>query len=64
VRRRAARGFARIVGLAVRADVRRAGAGATLVRAAEELARGWGCDRVEVTSSRWRTVATRDPMLR
>jgi GNAT superfamily N-acetyltransferase len=51
--------FARLAGLAVRADARRLGAGAALVRAAEDLARGWGCDRLEVTSSRWREEAPR-----
>jgi GNAT superfamily N-acetyltransferase len=47
------------VGLAVRADSRRIGAGAALLHAAEEVARGWGCDRVELTSSRWREEAPR-----
>jgi N-acetylglutamate synthase-like GNAT family acetyltransferase len=49
--------LARLAGLAVRADARRLGAGAALVRAAEKLARGWGCDRLEATSSRWREEA-------
>jgi N-acetylglutamate synthase-like GNAT family acetyltransferase len=49
--------FARLAGLAVRADARRLGAAAALVRVAEELARGWGCDRLEATSSRWREEA-------
>jgi GNAT superfamily N-acetyltransferase len=49
--------FARVVGLAVSADHRRRGVGAALVRAAEELGRGWGCDVMEITSSRWRAEA-------
>jgi GNAT superfamily N-acetyltransferase len=49
--------FGRLAGLAVRDDARRRGVGAALVRAAEELARGWGCDRLEATSSRWREEA-------
>lgn len=48
---------ARLVGLAVGRRFRRRGVGVALVRAAEQLARGWGCDRMEVTSSRWRTEA-------
>ena len=49
--------FGRVGGLAVDAGSRRRGVGAALVRAAEELARSWGCDRMEITSSRWRTEA-------
>jgi N-acetylglutamate synthase-like GNAT family acetyltransferase len=49
--------FARLTGLAVAATARRRGVATALVRAAEALAREWECDRVEVTSSRWRTEA-------
>lgn len=49
--------FGRLVGLAVGSEFRRRGVGAALVHAAEELARSWGCDRLEVTSSRWRDTA-------
>jgi N-acetylglutamate synthase-like GNAT family acetyltransferase len=49
--------FARIIGLAVAERCRRRGVGGTLVRAAEELAQEWHCDRVELTSSRWRQEA-------
>jgi GNAT superfamily N-acetyltransferase len=49
--------FARLAGLSVDPAVRRRGVGRALVRAAEELARGWGCDRMEITSSRWRHEA-------
>ena len=49
--------FARRVGLVVAGTHRRRGVGAALVRAAEELARGWGCDRLELTSSRRRDAA-------
>ena len=48
---------ARLPALAVDAAHRRRGAGAALVRAAEALARQWGCDRMEVTSSRSRAEA-------
>jgi GNAT superfamily N-acetyltransferase len=49
--------FARIGGLAVDAAFRRRGVGTALVAAAEELARSWGCDRMEITSSRARAEA-------
>jgi GNAT superfamily N-acetyltransferase len=49
--------FARVAGLAVEAGFRRRGVGVALVRAAEELSREWGCDRVEITSSRSRPEA-------
>jgi ribosomal protein S18 acetylase RimI-like enzyme len=49
--------FARLIGLAVAREFRRRGVAAALVRAAEELARNWGCDRLEATSSRWREEA-------
>lgn len=51
--------FARITGFAVASGFRRRGVGAALVREVEELARGWQCDRVEITSSRWRNEAPR-----
>jgi ribosomal protein S18 acetylase RimI-like enzyme len=49
--------FARLVGLAVSRDFRRHGVGAALVRAAEEIGRDWGCDRLEVSSTRTREEA-------
>jgi GNAT superfamily N-acetyltransferase len=49
--------FARLAGLAVDAAHRRRGVGSALVRAAEDVARGWGCDRMEITSSRSRAEA-------
>jgi len=49
--------FARLVGLAVSSRHRRLGVGRTLVAAAEELARGWGCHRLELTSTRTRAEA-------
>jgi GNAT superfamily N-acetyltransferase len=49
--------FARLVGLVVAATHRRQGLGAALVHAAEERARSWGCDRLELTSSRHRREA-------
>ena len=49
--------FARIIGLVVDERARRQGVGAALVAAAEELARRWGCDRLELTSSRRRDAA-------
>jgi GNAT superfamily N-acetyltransferase len=51
--------FARVAGLSVDSAFRRRGVGAALVAAAEELARSWGCDRVEITSSRSRPEAPR-----
>jgi GNAT superfamily N-acetyltransferase len=48
---------ARIIGLVVDERARRRGVGAALIAAAEELARGWGCDRLELTSSRRRDAA-------
>jgi GNAT superfamily N-acetyltransferase len=51
------RRFARLIGLAVATGFRRRGVGAALVRAAEELAREWDCDRLELTSSRRRDEA-------
>jgi GNAT superfamily N-acetyltransferase len=48
---------ARIVGLVVRDGQRRTGVGAALVGAAEELARDWNCDVLELTSSRARDAA-------
>ena len=48
---------ARIIGLVVDEDARREGVGAALVAAAEEQARAWGCDRLELTSSRRRDEA-------
>jgi ribosomal protein S18 acetylase RimI-like enzyme len=49
--------FARLVGLAVAEQCRRRGVASALVRAAEALAEEWQCDRVELTSSRWRREA-------
>jgi GNAT superfamily N-acetyltransferase len=49
--------FARLAGLVVSGAHRRRGVGRALVAAAEERAREWGCDRVELTSSRWRDEA-------
>ena len=49
--------FARLGGLVVSADHRRRGVGRSLMEAAERRARGWGCDRLELTSSRSRTEA-------
>ena len=49
--------FGRIAGLSVDAAFRRRGVAAALMGAAEELARAWGCDRMEVTSSRSRGEA-------
>jgi len=48
---------ARIIGLVVDEAARREGVGAALVAAAEEQARAWGCDRLELTSSRRRDAA-------
>ncbi|HWK24958.1 MAG TPA: GNAT family N-acetyltransferase [Solirubrobacter sp.] len=49
--------YARIVGLVVGDAFRRRGVGRALVAAAEERAREWGCDRLELTSSRGRVEA-------
>ena len=49
--------FARLAGLAVSGAHRRRGVGRELMRAAEQRARAWGCDRLELTSSKWRTEA-------
>ena len=49
--------FARVAGLSVDSAFRRRGVGAALIGAAEELARSWGCDRIEITSSRSRAEA-------
>ena len=38
-------------------DHRRRGVATALMRAAEDLARGWGCDRLELTSTRSRAEA-------
>ena len=47
----------RIIGLAVSDSARRRGVGKRLIDAAESCALGWGCDRLEVTSSRNRREA-------
>ena len=49
--------FARIIGLVVDERARRQGVGAALIAAAEERGRAWGCDRLELTSSRRRGAA-------
>jgi GNAT superfamily N-acetyltransferase len=49
--------YGRVGGLSVDAGFRRRGVGAALIGAAEELARSWGCDRMEITSSRSRAEA-------
>jgi ribosomal protein S18 acetylase RimI-like enzyme len=49
--------FARLVGLAVAEQCRRRGVASALMRAAEALAEEWECDRLELTSSRWREEA-------
>jgi GNAT superfamily N-acetyltransferase len=48
---------ARLASLAVDAGHRRRGVGASLVRAAEQLAREWGCDEMEITARRTRPEA-------
>lgn len=49
--------FARLAGLVVSATHRRQGVGANLLAVAEHKAREWGCDRLELTSSRSRAEA-------
>lgn len=49
--------FARLVGLAVSSAHRRRGVGRALVHSAEDLAREWGCHRLELTSTRTRAEA-------
>lgn len=49
--------LARLAGLVVDSEHRRRGIGEALVRAAEERARAWDCDRMEITSSRSRAEA-------
>jgi GNAT superfamily N-acetyltransferase len=49
--------FARLAGLVVSGAHRRLGVGRALMSAAEDQAREWGCDRLELTSSRWRDEA-------
>ncbi|MGS0685499.1 GNAT family N-acetyltransferase [Nakamurella sp. GG22] len=48
---------AHLAGLAVAAAHRRRGVGTSLLQAAEGYALGWGCDRLELTSSRSRNEA-------
>lgn len=48
---------ARLVGLVVDAAHRRRGVARRLLGAAEDLARGWGCDQMELTSARIRPEA-------
>ena len=47
----------RVVGLVVSDSCRRQGVGAALIAAAEDCARGWDCDVLELTSSRHRREA-------
>jgi GNAT superfamily N-acetyltransferase len=49
--------WARIESLVVDSSARRGGVARSLVRAAEETARHWGCQAVEVTSARYRDDA-------
>jgi len=46
-----------LAGLAVAANHRRSGVGTLLLKAAEDYVQGWGCDRLELTSSRSRDAA-------
>ncbi len=48
---------ARLAGLVVDAAHRRSGVAKRLVDVVEQHARDWGCDRVEITSSRHRDAA-------
>lgn len=48
---------ARVMGLVVSSRCRRQGLGAALLEAAEGRAREWGCDYLELTSSRSRDAA-------
>jgi GNAT superfamily N-acetyltransferase len=50
---------ARLVGLVVGRTHRRRGVASALLRAAEQHARSWGCDQLELTSSRVRVAAHR-----
>jgi len=47
----------RVMGLVVGHNCRRQGVGGALLAAAEERARGWDCDALELTSSRYRREA-------
>lgn len=49
--------LARITALCVDESARGAGVGSALEAAAASIARGWGCDRIEVTSNRRRVRA-------
>lgn len=49
--------YARVTGLVVVSTHRRQGIGAALIHAAEERARQWSCDQIELTSSRSRDAA-------
>lgn len=49
--------YAHLAGMVVAIAHRRRGFGALLLHAAEELARAWNCDRLELTSSRSREAA-------
>jgi len=49
--------FARITALCVDESSRCAGVGRRLEERAAEIARGWGCEKIEVTSNRRRTRA-------
>jgi len=49
--------YGHLAGLAVAANHRRSGVGTLLLKAAEDHAHAWGCDRLELTSSRSRGAA-------